>query len=124
MDMAKLFFAVMFGGDKFEPYIGQLGLSAFMDALTGEMAAAQGAARADGPSLDLDEMKKVIDIRPYLYFNPLALSLSHPIAIPPLPTRTASQPPTHCHTTPTALTSLITANHRCKFNARFGVPLP
>jgi hypothetical protein len=37
MDMAKLFFAVMFGGDKFEPYIGQLGVSSVVDAIMTEV---------------------------------------------------------------------------------------
>lgn len=36
-----MFFAVLFGGDKFEGYIGQLGLSSVVDALTQEMTAHQ-----------------------------------------------------------------------------------
>ena len=60
MDMAKMFFAVMFGGDKFEPYIGQLGLSAVVDVLAQEMQAAQAgdAPGSSGAGLDLDEMKR------------------------------------------------------------------
>ena len=58
MDMAKMFFAVMFGGDKFEPYIGQLGLSAVVDVLAQEM---QGKGHGGGGAhgLDIKEMKKV-----------------------------------------------------------------
>ena len=61
MEMAKMFFAVMFGGEKFEPYIGQLGLSTFVDALTQEAQAQQanGAAGAEAlGSIDVDEMKR------------------------------------------------------------------
>ena len=64
MEMAKMFFAVMFGGERFEPYIGQLGLSTFVDALTQEAQAQQmkemgggaaGAAAEQGlGALDID----------------------------------------------------------------------
>jgi hypothetical protein len=68
MDLAKMFFAVMFGGDRFEPYIGQLGLSALVDSLTQEIEAMQAQAQAQGAAahpakkggLDFAELKKVL----------------------------------------------------------------
>jgi len=56
MEMAKMFFAVMFGGDKFEPYIGQLGVSNVVDQLVSDATGA--SATPEGESgLDLDEIK-------------------------------------------------------------------
>lgn len=54
-----MFFAVMFGGDKFEPYIGQLGLSAVVDVLAQEMQG-KGARVGGGHTggLDIKDMKK------------------------------------------------------------------
>ena len=51
-----MFFAVMFGGDKFEPYIGQLGVSNVVDQLVSDATGA--SATPEGESgLDLDEIK-------------------------------------------------------------------
>ena len=60
MDMAKMFFAVMFGGDKFEPYIGQLGLSSLVDVLAHEMQqhSQGGSSETSSGGLDIKEMKK------------------------------------------------------------------
>lgn len=62
MDMAKMFFAVMFGGEKFEPYIGQLGLTAVVDGITKEMQAHQMGG-APGGGLDFKQLKKTQLIR-------------------------------------------------------------
>lgn len=56
MEMAKMFFAVMFGGDRFEPYIGKLGVSSVVDALVNEATGMQGRGISN---LDLNEMKLV-----------------------------------------------------------------
>eukprot|EP00622_Pseudochattonella_farcimen_P005996 FR741726.1.p1 GENE.FR741726.1~~FR741726.1.p1 ORF type:complete len:237 (+),score=53.80 FR741726.1:1-711(+) len=58
MEMAKMFFAVMFGGDRFEPYIGQLGVSSIVDKLVTEAAGGGMSAGEDG-GIDLDEIKEV-----------------------------------------------------------------
>ena len=58
MDMAKMFFAVMFGGDKFEPYIGQLGLSSLVDVLAHEMQQHSQGGSSEMSGLDIKEMKK------------------------------------------------------------------
>mmetsp|Transcript_48320 Transcript_48320/g.61992 ORF Transcript_48320/g.61992 Transcript_48320/m.61992 type:complete len:770 (-) Transcript_48320:234-2543(-) len=62
MDMAKLFFAVMFGGEKFEPYIGQLGLTAVVDGITQEMQSHQ-MGKAPGGGLDFKKLKKTQLVR-------------------------------------------------------------
>lgn len=59
MDMAKMFFAVMFGGEKFEPYIGQLGVSSVVDAVVSEAMGGQAAPGQGMSKLDLNEMKHV-----------------------------------------------------------------